>query len=259
MGQLAYKLPPRFVEPFLEQLKQSGSCHGYQAYGELLTWLAIHEPGRYENKLRSEFTAMSSHANDRSEAFWVGVAFVSAKLWDDRPRRKLASDFLIRCCSQTSEAVGDAISTVFWAAEDFPPDATTEGLLEAITQRPSLVRGRFVCDLVEHLVQLLPYAKSCVLEVAFKIVEFHSYDLGSAATSVSMAAPHLVSISMTLQRYPKTQKRALTLFEKLLQLGLSEAKATIDEIDLRPHSHSIRTSRRPRRRRRRKPPFKPPN
>ncbi len=258
VGNLAYKLPSKFVESFLEQLKQNGSCHGYQAYGELLTWLAIHEPGRYEDMLRSEFTLMSSHADEHTEAFWVGVAFVSAKLWDDRPRRELASDFLIRCCSQNSEAVGNAISTVFWAAEDFPPDAITEGLLEAITQSPSLVQGRFVYDLVEHLVQLLPYAKIGVLEVAFKIVEFHSYDLGSAATSVSMAAPHLVSISMTLQRYPETQKRALTLFEKLLQLGLSEAKATIDEIDLRPHSRSIRTSRKPRRRRR-KPPFKPPN
>jgi hypothetical protein len=145
--------------------------------------------------------------------------------------------------------ISAAIGTVFWATDDFPADAHTEALLQAIAANPKVLSGSFVSDLIELLAELLPHSRRNVLRVCQAIVGSRGDELTSISRELYLSGPHLVNIAMTLQRFSDTRAEGLSLLEDLLRLGLDEAFSILHDIDIRPAAVRRREPRMRRRRR----------
>jgi len=65
-----------------------------------------------------------------------------------------------------------------------------------------------------------------------------------------LAAPNLVNITMTLQRFPQTRSEGLALLEELMSLDMQDVYSVLSEFDNQPTNTKRRE---PRKRRRRKP------
>lgn len=91
----------------------------------------------------------------------------------------------------------------------FPADDVTEELIEALAKHPNAVNGRAVSDLLPHRGTLVSYKRESVLRVYQAIVNARGSELGNIATELFNAGGPLVSIAMTLQRFPETRHGGL--------------------------------------------------
>ena len=139
-----------------------------------------------------------------------------------------------------------AISTVFWARQDFAADEHTEQLLSTLARNVERLAHIPISDLVPHLVPLAPHKKELVLSLCQAILTSRNEE-----NRLFEVGPDLVTISMTLQRFNETRAGALDFFEQLLRLGLDAAFRVLQEIDIRPATNSAPPERQGRRCRRR--------
>jgi len=219
-----------FVEDFLGHIRSSAKKSDRQAYGELLALIAIRDvnhPWAME-RLNQELE-VGKNSVGRDEAISIGLAFASAHMWDEPRARATASRVLSRLFPNATQRVALAISTVFWAKDDFSLDEATEVLLQAFADNPLQVPDLSFMDLAEHLAALLPHKRLLVLRVCQSILK--------VATSSNMlfeAGPQLLEISMTLQRFSDTRAGGLSLLEDLLRRGLDNAFRVLRDIDIQP-------------------------
>lgn len=244
-------LPEDVLRSFLDDLLASGRFRDQQAFGELLTLIALrrdaHEWTRF--LLEENLNEIASGVAGK-EGMAVGIAFAAAHLWDESEARPEACQVLCRLIPVATGRIGEAIGTVFWTAEDFPADTHTDALLQAIGANSNMLSGGFVSDLIELMAELLPHSRRNVLNVCQAIVKGRGAELTSISRELYLSGPHLVNIAMTLQRFADTRAEGLSLLEDLLRLGLDEAFSILHDIDIRPAT--VRR-REPRNRRRRSP------
>jgi hypothetical protein len=252
VAMIADSLPPDFVQEFLANLKKSPRPKLQQAYGEVLTFLAnwrekhpwsATELSEVMTELQSNFESHASVA--------VGIAFAAAHIWDDSRSRPEACKLLCQLIPRATADVANAINTVFWAVDDFAADQYTSSLLDCIGSNPHVLVDQCVSDLVEHAANLLPHCRPQVLRLAQTLVNSKGRGLTVPSQALFWAAPHLVSIAMTLQRFEDTRSRGLDLLEELLHLGVGDAFTSLNDIDIRPASPHSNLPRARRRRRRR--------
>jgi hypothetical protein len=185
-----------------------------------------------------------------SEPIATGMAFAAAHLWDDPQTRPVACKIICRMAPIATHNVASAISTVYWAEEDYPDDDCTRALLDAIATNPQLFESNFTSDLVEHLANLLPHCRRHILRVCQALVDHRGREIGAIQNAMFAAGPHLVNIAMTLQQFPDTRSEGLSLLESMLKLGIGEAFTILHDIDMRPAAVTRREPRHRRRRRR---------
>jgi len=253
VAMVSHYLTEDFVSHFLDHLLASERFGHRQAYGELLTLLALRRDKHQwaAKRLQGQLEELAAGVG-RGEPIAVGVAFAASRLWDEPEARLEACRVLRHLIPQATVKVSAAIGTVFWSAEDFPADEHTDALLKKIVENPTAMSGRFIPDLVEHLADLLPHSRETVLHVCQAILERRGDELTSFSHELYQSGPSLVNIAMTLQRFDDTRSEGLSLLEELLRLGLDDAFTILHDIDMRPESMIRREPRRRRRRRRRR-------
>jgi hypothetical protein len=245
-------LPNQIVGDFLDALKTSKTFANRQSFGELLTVIALRDKKHTWARLllEEQLLAIASGA-EQMEAIATGIAFAAARLWDDPKSRAYSCRILCGLMANATSKIGHAICTVFWAAEDFSADESTDELLETIPRSEAVLSSRYLPDLVEHLANLLPHCRKRVLDVCRAIIDRRGPELTSLSYELVSSAPHFVNIAMTLQRFNDTRSGGLSLLESLLRLGLDDAYALLHDIDIRPAA-ACRQEPRKRRSRRKK-------
>jgi hypothetical protein len=247
-------IPESAVRSFLEDLLNSKQFRDQQAFGEILTVIALRgKPHGWAMPVLEEHLNKITSGSE-SEAVATGIAFATAHLWDLPEARPHACEILCKLAPHATPRIATAFGTVFWTQEGFPADEHTDALLSAIAANPAILSGSFVPELIELLVDLLPHSRHNILAVCQAIVKSRGNELTSLAHELFLSGPHLVNIAMTLQRFDDTRSEGLTLLEDLLRLGLDEAFSILHDIDIRPAP--VRRREPHRRRRRRKPPPK---
>jgi len=228
-------LPADLVQEFLESLEHSERLIHRQTFGELLTVIALRDNHHTWALAKLEEQLLAIEATpDKAEAIATGIAFAAAHFWDAPHSRADSGRILCRLMNHTTAKVGYAISTVFWAAETFPADEVTNNLLESIARCEAVLAGRFLPELIEHLAFLLPHLRQRVLEVCHAIVTRRGPEMTSLSYELFASGTHLVNVAMTLQRFPDTRADGLSFLESLLRLGLDDAYAILNDIDIRP-------------------------
>lgn len=233
---VAHLLPDALLRSFLDDLSRSDSPQARVGLGELLPLVAFGRAARgwVAPLLDEHVRAYQREADTTTETVAVGIGYSAAHGWDEPAVRPHATRLLCQLIPHAVGRVVDAIGTVFWAKEDFPADSDTELLLRTLAEHPHALSGRNVTDLVAHLAKLLPHQRRVVLAVCRTIVERRGLELTSISYELFSAGPNLVNIAMTLQRFPDTRSDGLTLLESLLRLGLDDAFAVLQEVDIRP-------------------------
>jgi hypothetical protein len=242
VADLCDLLPSEFLQLFLVNLRDSSIPRQEQAFGELLTMVALHRSSEIWAK------DLLDESGDGVESIRIGIAFAAAHLWDDSALRGGVCQILCKLIPRATPKIAQAISTVFWAVNDFAADELTDTLLKEVGKSDFMLTGRCVPDLVEHLAKLLPHLRTTVLEVCRGIVAKRGNELTSLSNELFSSGPHLVDIAMTLQRFSNTRADGLSLLESLLRLGLDDAFAILNDIDIRPAAAARREPRRRRRR-----------
>lgn len=251
VAMIADILSEQFVLDFTQRLRTSGKPRLQQAYGELLTLIALRQRphawacAELENRLAEIETSPSEH-----EFIAVGIAFAAAHLWDEVEARAAAGELLCRLMPHATPRVNSALGAVCWARDDFPADEVTRKLLTTIDASPTFLNGSHVDELIAHMAHLVPHLPQEVLAVCQKVTATRGHELLSIAYSLYASGPNLVNIAMTLQRFDNTRSQALDFLEQLLRVGLSDAYAVLNETDLRPGRQPMQDP--PRRRRRRR-------
>lgn len=242
-------LPQAQLRQMLEELRADSTPVIRQAFGELLTLVAFLDAEHQWSRtiLESEIDAAQNPAQ-LDQAVATGIAHAAANLWDEPRVRPDSARVLSRLIPVANGRIGQAISTVFLAREDFGADENTEQLLRALAENVGPLAHIPIARLVPHLVPLASHKKQLVLSLCEAILSSRNDE-----NQLFEVGPELVTISMTLQRFNETRQGALAVFEQLLRLGLDAAFAVLQDIDLRPANNFVpppQPRRRPRRRRR---------
>ena len=232
-----------FVQKYLHSLRNAKKCSTRQAYGELLTLIALrNEEHVWASEILNQELEKLHNIGGQKEPIAVGMAFAASQLWDVPEMRDDSSSVLCRLVPVATDRIGKAISTVFWAQEDFPANEATKSLLQTLADHSQAFLHISVFDLIEHLVGLLPHDRVLVLAVCKAILKS-----GRRQNDLFDAGPSLVKIAMTLQRFNDTRSEGLSLLEEMMRLGLDDAFRLLREIDIRP-TPAVQKPR-PRRRR----------
>ena len=239
------------LQKWMMELLRSPWTKGKQAFGELLALLAARdeEKDAWAKAVIDDFLKPEM-CHGVAESVAAGIGFTAGQLWEEPEARAWAGQVLAQLVPLSTDRIAQAITTVFWASDDFPADSITEALLQEIAAHPNVLVGRSIVDLVPHLASLLPHCRSTILSVCLALLSRDNEKANEKLSQLYSTGPDLVNIAMTLQRFEDTRGHGLDLFETLMRLGLDEAYKCLNEIDLRPVS-SKRRGPRPRRRRRR--------
>ncbi|REK27027.1 MAG: AAA family ATPase [Planctomycetota bacterium] len=237
-------LDESFLGEFLDSLLAATSYMSRQAFGELLTLIALRDNNHdwAIDRLNAELESIGQDM-PQAEAIAVGCAFAAVHLWDELPMRSKASNVLCRLIPHATGRLSQTIACVFWTQQDFSVEESTESLLQSIADHPDCLSGVEIRKLVAHMAGIVSHKRKLVLNVCQGILK--TRPLGNGLFE---AGPDLVKIAMTLQRFPETQTEGLSLLEDLLRLGLDDAFRVLRDIDIRPSEIAMRPPRKRRRR-----------
>jgi hypothetical protein len=244
IARISDVVPRAFLESQLNVLRESSRALSRQAFGELLTLIAFRDTShRWAlDRLNMELEGLRKD-DEGTEPVAIGIAFASARLWDELEARTQASRTLCRVIPVANERISEAVATVVWAHDNFAADTEAEALLQAFADHPSSLGKMHLSDLTDHLVAILPHKRQLVLNVCNAILQVRRQD-----SDLYEAGAHLVDIAMTLQRFSDTRDEGLSLLEELLRIGLDQAFSVLHDLDIRPEASTSREAR-PRRRR----------
>jgi hypothetical protein len=279
-------LPGGTTQCFLQAIRDGDWKDGPQAFGELLALRAlrypedqwtIEEAGRaLKDSVRvrsccgalrlvhgflswlgfSRFNETSGGATADSQKVQqvrVGMAFTAAELWQNPRCREGATDMLVGLIPLADAWISHAIMHVFLATDTLYADEVTRRFLKMLLAHPDVLRASQDIFLVERLEDILSAEPELVLNFCRELVRIRASELTSMRTGFAANTAHLTNIALTLQRVGEGYRsKGLELFEMLLDLGVQDAQATLQELDKRPRGIP-QPVRSPLRRRRRKP------
>lgn len=233
VAQAMHTLPLTAVQRWMEDLRAGSWVRREQAFGELLALLAT----------RHDATSWALDSAERALAQWqaasgssaaedrliLGLTIGVAELWDEPTRRGRASDLLLRLVPRASGAVAEAAMRAFSSTAPLLWDAATRQLLCALAGAPAVMLRGWYENLVGQLDQHLPADAALIKDVVTALVAELTRTSQYVLPDVGAA---LSRIALSLQRQPPPLREAgLELFEQLLDLGVSEARDLLKELD----------------------------
>jgi hypothetical protein len=246
-------LPPSRTHEFLAALRASPWKHGQQAFGELVTLRTLVFPRDEEARRQVEQILDTQVAPEQSlTQLRIGIGFCASRLWPEQKFRARATDFLLRLIPLANPSIAHAVMEAFQRSDVLYPDAETFRFLRALTLHPDVLRAGEDTFLVERLEDVLSADPDLVYTVCRHLVILRAEELVSYRTGFAANTSHLTNMALTLQRLGGDYRRkGLELFEQLLDAGVHDAQATLNELDRRPLHVAPPIQRRPRRRSRR--------
>jgi hypothetical protein len=229
-------LPPALTHQLMRDIRGSGWGSGAQAYGELLALRTLVFP-QDEEASRELEQALGSRADGDAGAAAVrlGIAFTAAQLWRDAQHHDRAAGMLERLVPLADDAISHALMGAFCAVDVLSVDAATIRFLRALLSHPRVLRARDAGFLVERLQDVLSTEPDLASDLASELVRIWHDDLTDIRTAFAGHTANLTNVALTLQRLGGPYRsRGLDLFERLLDLGVHDAQATLNEIDKRP-------------------------
>ncbi len=219
---------PDFVQHILPRLQKSADPQMLQAYGELVTLIALMQPTlAWAKEALDALLAQKGPSPER-----VGVAYAAVNLWHEDGRMAAALQVIKALALDADSTVWDAIFDLFRLTDEIPPSMEWMSLLETIAEnieRVGSVRSHFV---IQRLQTLLPHCAETVATIALGLVQKWHNELADMRTSTAAVSPDLVDLAITLHRLgPETRDTGTRLFEMLLELDAYSARETLAQID----------------------------
>ena len=239
MARAAFRWAPALADAELDRWRCAGGRGPRQAYGEMVALAATAIPRpRWADVRLAEIVRNAEQADARA-----GAALTLVNRWSDVRSRVGLASVLLDLLASEEDGVWRAVFDLFRVVYRLAPDKETVQLLEAMCERIGGMPRVDVSFLAERLGTMLPHEAPLVGRLALGLV-------GSQPEVTGLAAANLVDLALTLHRLGGATRNVGTeLFESLLEKGVPEAHATLDEIDRRKEATRLR---RPRVRRRRR-------
>lgn len=223
-----------------------------RGYGEVVGLLALGQPvSGYAAQWLSQIMVRDESVEERTGAAASAVHFV----WQVTDLQARATDALLALLSRNEPGVWRRVFRLFAQVESFKDMPEAGRLFEAVAVQfinaPMPTERQFV----EHLSEFLPIHAASVGSVAEQIVAMLASRLDDPQSLLAVAGDLLVDLALTLHRTEGTQTVGLRMFERLIEMDATQARAALDELDHRIRSVSSpevpRIPRRPSGQRRR--------
>jgi hypothetical protein len=231
-------LPARVMQQCLHAMRDGSWEEGPQAFGELLALRTLFYPeDRWAKDEVHRALGGAAEPVQNFQQVRTGLGFTAAQLWHKFPYREQAGDILVKLIPLADVRVSHAVMHVFLATGVLYADEPSRLLLRTLLAYPDTLRATEDSFLVERLEDILPAEPQLVLDFCRELVRVRADELTSIRTGFAVNTSHLTNIALTLQRLGGDfRKQGLDLFEKLLDLGVQDAHATLQELDKRPRS-----------------------
>jgi hypothetical protein len=234
-------------------LARSARPRASQSAGELALLRHLKSPDDIRNRQYVEGALrVSSEPDENEQAQRIGLAHTAAALWRWPSTRLPANEYLLSLLRAEDSRIEAALSAIFRVRfeDEFPADACTKELLEALIANSAILKQPPAEHLVEHLDRLLGmgWEPELVGRGAIALVDQAGDTLSDVATAWPFSAARLTDVVLRLQEGESVEVRALgaDLMEKLLEYNLPAAGELITDLDMRLDDGS--GSRLPRRR-----------
>ncbi|MGH9807019.1 MAG: hypothetical protein ACRD9W_07110, partial [Terriglobia bacterium] len=232
---------PDFVRHILPRLQSSDDPRMQQAYGELVTLIALMQPTLVWAKERLEALLSRKDANRER----IGAAYAAVNVWHEDERMASSLQVIRALAFDADPAVWNAIFDLFRLTDDIPPSPEWTSLLETIAENIERVGSVSAHFVIQRLQTLLPHCAGTVATIALGLVHNWRKELGDMRTGTAAVSPDLVDLAITLHRLgPETRDAGTQLFELLLETDAYSARETLAQID-----NKFNETRRPVRRR----------
>jgi nucleoside phosphorylase len=238
---------PDFVWQAISPWKSSDKRRLQQVYGELITLIALVQPGlSWPKALLDEITSAKDMDNAR-----LGAAYAAVNIWPEAANKGPISKLLVTLAPVADKAMWIAIFDLFRVVDEVTPEPEWISLLTAIADNVDKIQGVSSTFVVERLQTLLPHQAPLIARLAKGLVDGWRDEMGDVRTATASSARELVDLAITLHRLgPETREAGISLFEELLRINAYTARETLDEIDNRfrvtPRSPRQRLPRRAR-------------
>jgi len=261
-------LPAHVMQQFLKEMRDGGWKDGPQAHGELLAlrvflypedqWAKeqVHRALKARRTPEKQFLLVrwgctllsaigfsrfsrtaAAAAMQRLQRVRIGLAFAAAQLWHESRCREEATNVLIQLVPLADAQLSRAIMHVFFATNVLYADEPTGRLLRTLLAHPNVFSATEVSFLVERLEDILSAETELVHDFCRELVRILTDERATVRTALDANTSHLTNIALTLQRLGGDyRKKGLDLFEMLLELGVQDAQATLQELDKRPRN-----------------------
>lgn len=176
--------------------------------------------------------------NQESCDLAIGIAYGVGIAWVDARYRKNACKIIEQLVSLQSEEVNEALASTMLQLGELSPDEETFWLIDLLCRKPELFRQGFA-RVVEALPPLMLWDPERVYELLKAFTLEAGKDFLNHGTEMPMFAEHVVNATLTLQRIPGFEVKALELFEEQMALEMNEAHKVITEIDRLPKLASL--------------------
>lgn len=239
----------RFV-PLLESYRHGGWSLGAFAYGELLGLTYLFGERDSWAQAATENALDLPHQTEEAQKIWTGLAHSLAHLYDEAEPDGRASALFEALASKLCDSCAAVLMHVFVTDKSLPANGETKQLLRCLAGNPRLLQNASHDWLIDKLLDLVAFCPELVNQVCMSYLEANAPVQLSPGSPVYSTGPHLIDISLRLQRLGgELRASGMALFEKLLELGLADAEATLVEIDGRLRRAGTPPPRRRRRKR----------
>lgn len=235
--------PKNTIRSWLEILKSNDSVFSQQAYGELLLIYDFHYKDTWSREIIHRYIQEQSN-----EPVLCGLAHSANYFWINPQIRPIAAEILQSLATSSSRHVQKVVARFFQHnRESFRVDVKTIGIIQSVYKNP-IILAEAASDLVsifadENLVDTRP---DLVVEVFQKLLCMND-NTTQSVEGITMVADMLTTIAIQLHRHPLYREDGLKIFERLLELNLSETKEALETLDRKPSRAYAYTRRRRRR------------
>lgn len=197
---------------------------GLQVFGELIGLRRLRYRG--DAWAKDEVGKAVGNATE-SENEWIatGIAFAAAKMWREPLCREGASVLLAQLIPVASNRISRAAMSVWAVIDEAPSDMNTLSLLRQIAENPDVLKRATIDDtFFDHLLDQFNATTELVCRISEEAVRLRGAELQQARFGFYLAGSALIDISLRLQRNGgEFRRRGMEVFEKLLDLGVTDA------------------------------------
>ena len=225
LGNFMPRLEPQLVRMWIEPLRDSDDEAQRQAFGELaMLCNAWHN---------DEWTQIQiDRAIECGDAVVLtGIGFVASLSWTVKRLRATASRVLTTIASLAPTGSTAAVEDFLVDSLDDPIDSEATEILNAVLANESAISDLIepMTNIAERNVALTPEISA---QIATRVLDIVGEQLKSDLRKMDISAG-LTTIAITLHRQRSFRGVGLSLFERLIELGVREADAALEILDRR--------------------------
>ena len=225
---LIHILEPSYLSDIVNRIRESEWNLAEQAAGELASLDFYLLKSSWSKQIMEE--ALKSDCNERLAS---GVAYTTGRAWLATSHRKESIPVIDRLLKLDRESVCRALASKMKLPETKVPDDETFWLIDSLCSRPKLFRQGFAY-IIKAVPDLMLWDPDRIYNLLKAITDEADRDFLNHNTQLPYFAKPVVDATLTLQRIPGFESRALELFEKQMALGMNEAHEIVKEIDRIP-------------------------